>query len=91
MHSQEVVDAKEAEVQNLIENDVFQKVPYTGQSTVSCRWVIEEKSDGKADRRIKARLVARGFEEDLMNKKVDSPTCSRQALRLVISTASTYQ
>jgi len=91
MHSQEVVDAKEAEVQNLIENDVFQKVPYTGQSTVSCRWVIEDKSDGKAGRRIKARLVARGFEEDLMNKKVDSPTCSRQALRLVISTASTYQ
>ena len=73
----------------MIENDVFEMVPYDGQSTISSRWVMEEKNDDKAGRRIKARLVARGFEEDLMNKKVDSPTCSRQALRMVISTATT--
>ena len=89
MYSQEVADAKDVEVQNLIENDVFEMVPYDGQSTITSRWVMEEKNDDKAGRSIKATLVARGFEEDLMNKKVDSPTCSRQALRMVISTATT--
>lgn len=39
-------------------------------------------------KKLKARLVARGFEEKLMNKKVDSPTCSRQGLRLAFVTAS---
>ena len=37
---------------------------------------------------MKARLVARGFEEKLIDKKVDSPTCSRQGLRLAFVTAS---
>ena len=32
--SQEVVDAKDKEVQNLIDNKVFKVVPYTGQKTI---------------------------------------------------------
>ena len=60
--SQEVVDAKEKELQNLIDHDVFKEVPYNNQPTVSSRWVITEKLvDGK--KCYKARLVARSFEE----------------------------
>ena len=32
---------------------------------------------------VKARLVARGFEEDSSNLCTDSPTCSRLSMRLV--------
>jgi len=90
MLSQEVVDAKTLEMNNLKENDVFEVVPYVDQFVVSCRWIVEERSTGDGGKKIKARLVARGFEEDLLNTKVDSPTCSRQALRIVFSTASTF-
>ena len=34
--------------------------------------------DGKSI--IKARLVARGFEEDTVDLRTDSPTCSKEAV-----------
>jgi transposase InsO family protein len=85
--SQEVVDAKAKEIDNLINNSVFETVPYQEQLTISSRWIITEKfRDGK--KKVKARLVARGFEEDSSNLKKDSPTCSRESLRLVFLTAA---
>ena len=47
------------------------------------------KEDGS--KRVKARLVARGFEERLADNKIDSPTCSRQGLRLELITASSME
>jgi len=41
--SQPVVDAKEREIQNLMEHNVFEVVPFENQSLVSCKWVITEK------------------------------------------------
>jgi len=41
--SQEAVDAKEQEMQNLIDNDVFETVEDVGQTRVSCRWVLTIK------------------------------------------------
>ena len=38
---------------------------------------------------LKARLVARGFEEKDVKNRTDSPTCSKQALRMIFVTAST--
>ena len=84
----DVVEAKEREVQNLIENDVFEVVDDKGQTTVSCRWVYQEKQKADGSKLLKARLVARGFEEKLVDKKVDSPTCSRQSLRLALISAT---
>ena len=61
-----------------------------GQYRVSSKWVITEKvKDGKEI--IKARLVARGFEENLQDRRTDSPTCSRQALRPSFATASSMR
>ena len=87
--SQEVLDAKNREVQNLVEHDVYEAVKDLGQSKVSTRWVITEKE--KDDNRVvKARLVARGFEEKV-EARTDSPTCSRISLRLCWSMAATFR
>ena len=85
----DVVEAKERELKNLMENDVFEYVEDKGQKAVSCRWVFTEKHNPDGSKLLKARLVARGFEEKLIDRRVDSPTCSRQSLRLVLITAST--
>ena len=84
-----VLEAKEREFNNLIENDVFEWVDDEGQKAISCRWVFHEKTSPDGNRLTKARLVARGFEERLADKKVDSPTCSRQGLRLAFLAATT--
>ena len=56
---------------------------------MSTKWVFSEKfKEGK--RVVKARLVARGFEENTDNLRKDSPTCSKYALRSVIMTAASY-
>ena len=80
--SQEVVDAKEKELEKLKENKVYSVVPYTGQKLISSKWHITEKYK-EGERVVKARLVARGFEEDNKNLRTDSPTCSREAMRIV--------
>ena len=88
-YEQEVMAAKLKEMSNLEKNDVFQWVNNTGQKAVSTKWVITEKLNEDGSKRLKARLVVRGFEEKLIGHKTDSPTCSRQALRLAFVVGST--
>ena len=85
--SQDVVDAKNEELKSMIKNYVFEAVPYSYQTTVSSRWILTEKFK-KGKRMIKARLVARGFEEDSSEMRKDSPTCNRECLRLVFVVSS---
>ena len=86
--SQDVMDAKEREVQNLIENDVYDVVEDFNQPRISTKWIFTQKvKEGR--KVIKARLVARGFEEKIHNVRTDSPTWSRQALRMGFMTAAT--
>lgn len=84
--SKAVMDAKHKEIKNMNTYEVFECVPYTGQKTISTRWVITEKFKDN-QKTMKARLVARGYEEN-SNLKTDSPTCSREAMRMVMLTAS---
>ena len=84
--SQEVVEAKGKELDKLKENDVFEVVPYINQPTISSRWVMSESfKEGK--KRAKARIVARGYEENTSNLRNDSPTCGSECLRMVFITA----
>ena len=76
-------EAKLNEYENWKQNKVFQEVSDDGQDAISVRWVITEKLKGD-NRIIKARLVARGFEENFDNK-TDSPTCAKDTLRVVMS------
>lgn len=77
-----VSNAKQAELDLWEANDVYEVVPFTGQSVISLRWVMTEKiKDGKTV--VKARLVARGFEETL-EERCDSPTCTKENIRLAL-------
>ena len=85
--NQAVYNAKIAEIENWKSNNVFSEVDDECQETISLRWVLTEKLiDGEW--KPKARLVARGFEEDLFDHRTDSPTCSRDTLRIALSLMS---
>ena len=74
-------------VQSWKNNAVYEEVENVGQEVISVRWVITEKlKEGKS--LIKARLVARGFEANSQELSKYSPTCSKEAVRLAISIAS---
>ena len=87
----EVLSAKKKELDNWKRYNVYTEVPDTGQQCVSVRWVITEKK-GKDRPVIKARLVARGFEEENLNDiRKNSPTCSKENLRIVLAIISSHQ
>ena len=76
-----------AEMENWKRNEVYEEVDNCGQPTVSVRWVITEKcKNGKTV--VKARLVARGFEEELEDLPTDSPTCAKDTLRVALTAIS---
>lgn len=76
-------NAKQQEIQKWKDLGTFVEVEDTGQSRVSTRWVCTEKLKG-GKLTLKARLVARGFEEDSSQLRTDSPTCSKESLRMVL-------
>ena len=86
--SEAIQDAKEKEIENWRVNDVYSEVEDTGQHAISTRWVITEKmKEGKPV--TKARLVARGFEEETYHLQKDSPTCLKESVKLALAIAST--
>lgn len=86
-NSEEVLCAKEKEIKNWQDNDVYEEVEDVGQVAFSVRWVVTEKVKG-GQTVVKARLVARGFEEDTCEIRKDSPTCSKEAVRLTLALAA---
>ena len=58
----QVIEAKERELQSWREN-VYKEVENKGQKDISTRWIVTEKIK-EGEEICKARLVARGFEED---------------------------
>ena len=79
--------AKCKELENWKSFDVYEEIQDEGQSTTNTHWVVTEKSsDGK--KIVKARLVARGFEENLETRS-DSPTECEESLRLFLAVTST--
>ena len=85
-NSDDVISAKELEINNWIENEVYEEVPDEGQDTISVRWIVTEKIKGNQTI-VKARLVARGFEEESSFMRKDSPTCSKECVRLALAIA----
>ena len=76
--------AQKQELDNWKSNDVCQEVPDIGQHALSVCWVITEKIlyDKKC---IKTCLVALGYKEQEVNLRTDSPTFSKEGLRIVLS------
>lgn len=79
--------AKSAEVQNWKKYGVYHEVADDGQFAISTRWVMTQKEDENGGSKVKARLVARGFEEPVKSQ-ADSPTAGRDTLRLFLGLCS---
>lgn len=82
-NSPECAQAKEKELEKLKEFDTYEEVPDDGQESISTTWVLTEK-EGE----IRARLTARGFEEE-SNVRSDSPTVKSTSLRFLMTMATT--
>ena len=81
--SPEEIQAKNQELEAWKAREVYTEVKNNGQDAISLRWVMRTKdSDGKSF--LKAGLCARGFEEE-QDFRTDSPTCSREGVRLALS------
>ena len=81
-NSQEVLQAQKDELDKWKEYQVYEEVEDASQDAITTKWVVtEKKQDGNS--RIKAWLVARGFEEDTTKIRTDSPTISKKNLRLI--------
>ena len=59
--SQEIIDAKEKEIENLVENKVLQAVPNENQVSISSHWVIREKLNCDEKKMMKVRLVDNSY------------------------------
>ena len=77
-----VLEAKMNELENWKKFKAYEEVIKADQNYLTTQWVITSKYDN-AKRVIKARLVARGFQETDEVQK-DSPTASRESLRLLL-------
>src|SRR5215469_9827209 len=78
-----VKEAKRKEIKNWTEKEVFEETPDKGQKAISTRWILKNKMIN-GEEEIKARLVARGFEEKEMKNQTDAPTCSPETLKMVL-------
>ena len=74
----DVMDAKQDELDKLKTWDTYELIPDEDQQAISTRWVVWEKDQNT----VRARLVARGFEEKI-DVPVDSPTISKDNLRIM--------
>lgn len=81
-NSDECLQAKLQELKKLKEFDVYEVVDDRGQDAISTTWVLTMKNE-----EIRARLVARGFEEDDEMDKT-SPTMTKSTLRCILVVAA---
>ena len=77
--SPECIKAKIAELEKLKEFDTYEIVDDIGQEAISTTWVLTEKEGN-----IRARLTARGFEEE-SNVRSDSPTVESASMRFLLT------
>ena len=77
-------NAKEKEIFNWKQNNVYAEVTSKNQKLISCRWVCTFKASPRGNIP-KARLATRGFVEDTTNIFKDSPTCCKDTLRITLS------
>ena len=79
--------AKKLELENWTREMVYEEVDNLGQSFISVRWVVTPKLIN-GEWKSKARLVARGFEEDSSKFRSDSPTCMKESIRVMLATSA---
>ena len=80
------MQAKQVELQNWKDMEVYEEIKDQGQKAISTRRVITEKIC-EGQKGAKARLVARGFEDEDQVPS-DSPTAAKSTLRTVLAIAA---
>ena len=86
---QQIINAKNRELQQWSEKGVYKETEYKGQKLVGLKWVIKPKIiNGIPD--TKARLVAKGFQENDDFRR-DSPTCSKASIRFCLTMIATMK
>ena len=79
----DIADAKRKEIESWKNNQVYIEEDDRGEKSISTRWIITEKyKEGK--KICKARLIARGFEEQEEDNKKDAPTCAAETLKICL-------
>ena len=83
-NDEEIKAAKDVELHSLQKFETYEEIQDSGQAAISTKWVIDEKTVGTG-RKVKARLVCRGFEdpEEITNK--ESPTVDKTSVRLFMA------
>ncbi|KAK4327262.1 hypothetical protein Pmani_002204 [Petrolisthes manimaculis] len=84
MENQKLDKAKQEEIKSWKNFGVYEEVTNMGQNALSVLWVVTEKENMDGKKKIKARLVARGF-EDKEEVQSDSPTVSKEMLRSFVA------
>ena len=80
----EIVEAKQAELQNWTTHNAYEEVDENNQKVISLRWVFSQKYKDSGIV-CKACIVAKGFEEEPSNElRKDSPTCCKVSFQLVV-------
>ena len=87
LEAAEVSEAKLAELNNWKAHNVYEEVEDNGQQCISTRWVIIKRNIEGVPK-IKSRLVARGYEEQNINIRTDSPTCNKENICLLLAIIS---
>ena len=82
----EATQAKMEELQSWKDFNVYEETENINQHYITCQWVITQKYV-EGVRKVKARLVARGF-QDTEEVQKDSPTLTTEANRLLLTLAS---
>jgi hypothetical protein len=86
-------DARKAEIQSMIDHDVWDLVPYTGQKLISNRFLYAEKMDSEGDIFKKARLIVHGNTqrpgEDYDLTEIFAPVVKLESLRILLAYAVT--
>ena len=84
-NSEECFKAKICELEKLKSFDTYEEIPDDGQTSISSTWVISKKEGS-----VKARLVARGYEEETQIQ-TDSPTVSKAGMRILLIIAAAFK
>ena len=87
--SDKFLGAKMDEIEKWKQMNVYKEVADDGYSLMSTRWVCTEKLKGGV-MVFKARLVARRFEEDQSELTRNSPTCTKDSFRILLSVLSSF-
>ena len=85
----EWVAAMEAELESLLENEVYEEVPRPSGKVIGTKWVMRVKTNaaGNLDK-FKATVVAKGFRRDLTTRRHLPPTVRFESVRALVALAA---